>query len=126
MHELAIAEEIVRRIREFSRERGLSGIEAATIKIGALQPVSHESLRFSLGAAVAGTEMEGVRFGLQRVGAVIECRACGNRSPMEEFMLRCPACGGHDVAVVAGKELFIDSIEVAEGEEKGNETTGNG
>ena len=112
MHELAIAENILISVQKFCEEKGIGKIEAVNIKIGVLQQVSSESLLFSLETLTKETELEGVRFNLEKVDAAIECNACGKKSALRDYLLRCPACGQSDVKVCAGKELFIDSIEV--------------
>jgi len=112
VHELAIAENILRNVLKFRDENNITTVEAINIKIGVLQQVSSESLLFSLEILTKGTEMEGARFNIEKVDVVIECNACGKKSALRGFLLRCPACGKSDVKMIAGRELFIDSIEI--------------
>ena len=116
MHELAIAENIVRNVQQLSVEHNINTIEVVNIKIGVLQQVSRESLLFLLEAVTKGTDLEAVRFNLERVDAAIECSTCGRKSNLQGYLLRCPACGKSDVKVRSGNELFIDSIEVPDEE----------
>lgn len=114
MHELAIAENIVRSLRELKEEHKVSIIETVTIKTGVLQQVSHESLRFLLEAITRGTDLEGVQFKLENIDATFECNECGKKSTLQGYPIRCPDCGKPDVTIKAGNQLFIESIEVSD------------
>jgi len=126
MHELALAESVVKSVLNFAAENGIAAVIAVNIKIGVLQQVSRESLLFSLEALSKGTEIEGARFNLEKVKAAVRCNICGEESVLEEYLLRCPACGRSDVKVTAGRTLFIDSIEVPDGAEGRRQKTENG
>ncbi|MDP8248533.1 MAG: hydrogenase maturation nickel metallochaperone HypA [Candidatus Tritonobacter lacicola] len=121
MHELAIAENILRNVLKFRDENSITTVEAINIKIGVLQQVSSESLLFSLETLTKGTELEGARFNLEKVDAAIECNACGKKSILRDYLFRCPACGKSDVKVIAGRELFIDSIEIPDETDDGKD-----
>ena len=43
---------------------------------------------------------------------VIKCRKCGHVFPPEGFYWSCPECQAFEVEITAGKELYIESIEV--------------
>ena len=126
MHELALAESVMKSLLNFKAENGIATVTAVNIKIGVLQQVSCESLLFSLEALSKGTELEGVHFNLEKVKAAVRCDICGEESVLDEYLLRCPACGQSNVRVTAGKKLFIDSIEVPDQTEDRKQKTENG
>jgi hydrogenase nickel incorporation protein HypA/HybF len=51
------------------------------------------------------------------VPAAGRCRSCGAESRLDGFPLTCRACGGWDVAVTAGEELRVESLDLEEEEE---------
>ena len=126
MHELALAESVVKSVLNFKAENDIATVTAVNIKIGVLQQVSRESLLFSLEVLSKGTELEGVQYNLEKVKAAVRCNICGKESVMDGYLLRCPACGQSNVRVTAGKTIFIDSIEVPDHTEDRKQKTGNG
>ena len=48
------------------------------------------------------------------IAARLECTACARGWEIELPVFRCPTCGGADVAIAAGDELEVESIEVEE------------
>lgn len=126
MHELALAERVVKSVLDFKAEKSIPAVAAVNIKIGVLQQVSSESLLFSLEALSKGTELEGARFNLERVKVAVRCDSCGAESVLEKYLLRCPSCGRSDVRVTAGKSVFIDSIEVPDRTEDRRQRSENG
>jgi Zn finger protein HypA/HybF involved in hydrogenase expression len=47
----------------------------------------------------------------------VRCEGCGEEFSLDEPYFLCPACGGRELTVLAGKELLITGLEVEEPEE---------
>jgi hydrogenase nickel incorporation protein HypA/HybF len=109
MHELAIADAIVRIAGVHARERRVTMVE---VRIGRLRQVVPDSLEFAFGLSAEGTPVEGAQLDIVDVPARIACRWCGTESVITEFLLACPSCGSLDAAVVAGEELVVEAIEL--------------
>jgi hydrogenase nickel incorporation protein HypA/HybF len=58
--------------------------------------------------------MEGAELVLEETPATGRCRACGEESRLDGFPLACRECGGHDIEVVAGEELRVESLDLEE------------
>lgn len=108
MHELAIAEAVIRIASDHAAGRKVS---AVFVKVGHLRQVVPSSLEFSFELAAAGTPVDGARLEIEQVPAAGVCRACGSESVLDGFPLSCAACGGLDVEVIRGEELQVDSLE---------------
>jgi len=109
MHELAIAESIVDAVCEKAAGRT---VHRVTIRIGALTAVVPAAMRFCFDLAVEGTVADGAELAIeQRAGAAL-CRGCGATVSLVDAILLCP-CGSADLAVTAGRELQIVSMEVS-------------
>jgi hydrogenase nickel incorporation protein HypA/HybF len=108
MHELSIAQSIVDTVCERARDRR---VHSVTVRIGALTAVVPDAMRFCFTLAVAGTVADGARLDIERRPAVVHCRTCGADGTVPDLILLCP-CGSADVAVTAGRELQILSMEV--------------
>jgi hydrogenase nickel incorporation protein HypA/HybF len=111
MHELAIADSVVRIASAHSRGRRVARVE---LKVGWLRQVVPSALRFSFALVAEGTELEGAELAMEVVPAGGRCRACGFDGPLPELPLRCQACGAFDVDVLRGEELFVDALEIEE------------
>lgn len=111
MHELSIAESVVRIAAEHARGRRVAAVQ---VKIGHLRQVVPSALEFAFELLTEGTELDRAELQIEAVAAAGVCRDCGTESELGSFPLRCPACGGLDLELTAGDELLVDSIELEE------------
>jgi hydrogenase nickel incorporation protein HypA/HybF len=109
MHELAIAEAVIRIASDHAAGRP---VRAVFVKVGQVRQVVPAALRFSFELAAAGTPVAGARLEIEHVPAAGLCRACGHESALEAFPFACAACGGLEVALTRGEELLVDSLEL--------------
>ena len=109
MHELAIAESVVETVTQ--RLPGAT-VTCVHLEIGALSGVVADSIRFCFDLATEGTGLAGARLEITEPPARCRCRACGAEFQPDSPIVLCP-CGSPGVAVLAGEELKIVSVEVA-------------
>lgn len=113
MHELSIAQNIISIVQETMRTRP-GCVKSVHLKIGSLSNVVVESLRFGFETLIAGTELEGARLAVEEPPVVVRCRTCAAETTIEQFELTCASCGGHDLEIIGGDELFVQYIEIEE------------
>jgi hydrogenase nickel incorporation protein HypA/HybF len=111
MHELSIAESIVTIADRHAAGRP---VEAVQVRIGHLRQVVPSALEFAFTLVAQGTALDGARLDVEHVPASGACRDCGAETTVTTFPLCCARCGGLDLEVLAGQELLVDSIELAE------------
>ena len=109
MHELAIAESVVRIAERHADGRRVTKVY---LKVGHLRQVVPSALAFGFELVAQETSVEGAELVLEEVPATGKCRACGSESRLESFPLQCKACGGFDLEIVAGEELYVESLEM--------------
>jgi hydrogenase nickel incorporation protein HypA/HybF len=109
LHELAIADSVV---RIASRHADGRQVTKVYLKVGHLRQVVPSALTFSFDLVAQGTSVEGAELALEEVPATGKCRACGAESRLESFPLQCGTCGGFDLEIVAGEELYVESLEL--------------
>jgi hydrogenase nickel incorporation protein HypA/HybF len=111
MHELSIAESIVRIACRHAAGRP---VELVELKVGHLRQFVPDALAFSFTLVAQGTEVEGAELVMEEVPAAGRCRRCGIESEPAGFPLRCDACGGLDLELLRGEELLVDALVLAE------------
>ena len=109
MHELAIAESVVDTVTQRLPDATVTCVH---LEIGALSGVVADSIRFCFDLATEGTGLAGARLEITEPPARCRCRACGAEFQPDTPIVLCP-CGSADVAVLAGEELKILSVQVA-------------
>lgn len=88
-------------------------VTVVTLHLGVASGAVPEALRFAWDVATAGSALAGSRLDVVRVPLSISCRDCGATGEAPDpIRVRCTACGGRGVDVVAGTELEIASVEV--------------
>jgi hydrogenase nickel incorporation protein HypA/HybF len=111
MHELAIAESVVRIACEHAGERRVAKVE---LKVGHLRQVVPDALAFAFELVAHGTVAEGADLEIEEIPAAGRCRACGSETVMKGFPLQCAGCGSLDVELERGEELLVDALELEE------------
>jgi hydrogenase nickel incorporation protein HypA/HybF len=111
LHELAIAESIVGISARHADGRRVTKVY---LKVGHLRQVVPSALAFGFGLVAQGTPVEGAELEVQQIPAAGLCRDCGEETRLESFPLQCRACGGFDLEILQGEELFVESLEMEE------------
>jgi hydrogenase nickel incorporation protein HypA/HybF len=111
LHELAIAESVV---EISSRHADGRQVTKVYLKVGHLRQVVPSALAFSFELVAQGTPVEGAELEIREVPATGQCRACATESRLESFPLQCGTCGGFDLELIAGEELYVESLEMEE------------
>ena len=111
MHELSLAESVVRIACRHAAGRQITTVE---LRVGHLRQVVPDALAFAFELVAKGTEAEGAELVMVEVPAAGRCRACGSESELPGFPLRCAVCGGLDIELLRGEELLVDALELEE------------
>ena len=109
MHELSIAESVVRIACEHAGGRRVTRVE---LKVGHLRQVVPDALAFGFELVAVGTAAEGAELAIEQVPAAGRCRRCGLESVLPGFPLRCEGCGSLDLELLRGEELLVDCLEL--------------
>jgi len=112
MHEMSIAINIVRTLKDEMELHPGMELKKVTLGIGELSGVEVESLRFSLEFVLAEENWQGVEFEMTKIPLGAKCKECGARFSAESCDFRCPKCGSDKFDIEAGQSVTIDSITV--------------
>lgn len=116
MHEMGIALQIVEIVTaSIPPDARTAQVEKINLKIGKLAAVVPESLRFCFGAAIKDTPLDGAQLAIEEVPVVARCRDCDMQWTINSPAFICEDCQSGSLEIISGRELDIESIEVAEG-----------
>jgi len=114
MHELSIANNIVEIAAEHARQQGGGRVTEVTLRIGRLSCVHEDALRYSFDLVTEGTPLAGASLAVIEVPVRIWCPTCSAEVELPGIQrFACPACGHLSGDIRAGRELDIESIQIA-------------
>jgi hydrogenase nickel incorporation protein HypA/HybF len=112
MHELAVTESILEIALRHASRAGASKIVRLNLVIGQLSSIVDDSVQFYWDIIAKDTSAEGALLNFERIPAELSCRDCHHRYQPGAGDLACPACQSTKIQVVAGREFFIESMDV--------------
>jgi len=111
MHELPIAENLLRLVLEHATRAGVGTVRHVHLAIGALSCAMDESVQFYWDILTRGTRAEGSRLHFRRIPMSFECMDCHHFFEPAAKDFRCPACTSARVRVIAGDDLCLEAID---------------
>jgi hydrogenase nickel incorporation protein HypA/HybF len=107
MHELHLAQDILRKIEEVASSKGqVARVKYAKIQLGATR-FTHLQELLELFADISG----GIRLGIEVLPVKTVCVNCQTEFNPEKLRLDCPKCGATNIQMVSGNELIVTEIE---------------
>lgn len=112
MHELSLIQGVIDTVQQSAAEQGIIRISKVKVVVGKLTMVLPDSLNFAFEALKPHTPLQHASLVIEQRDAVCSCGECRQSFTMDDFYrLTCPRCGGHDIQVQGGDELYIDYYE---------------
>jgi hydrogenase nickel incorporation protein HypA/HybF len=112
MHEMAVTQSLLDIVLKEAANVGAKKVDEVNLVLGELSGLVDDSIQFYFDFMTKGTLAEGAKLNFKRVPARMKCRACGEEFTTAPDEWICPKCSQWQAEVVAGKEFYIDSIEV--------------
>jgi hydrogenase nickel incorporation protein HypA/HybF len=129
MHEWALAEAVLKAASEIAEKENLSEVTEINVKIGELQQVEREILRFAL-QQLKPAKLSNAKFHITRAKTTLKCRNCGNTWQFRKQKLdpaiaeaihfvpeaahtyiKCPRCGSPDFEITVGRGIWLQNIK---------------
>jgi hydrogenase nickel incorporation protein HypA/HybF len=129
MHEWALAEAILAAATQIAQKEQLKEVTEVTIRVGELQDVEPEILKFALGEIKTGL-FKNAEFVLLKAETELKCRVCGTSWQFKKETLdkataeaihfvpeaahtfvKCPKCGSPDFEIASGRGVWLDNIQ---------------
>ena len=87
-------------------------VRKVRVVVGAMRQIVPETLAFAYEVLTKETPLAGTELEIVPVPVKARCRACDWTGPIEDAFFICPTCEAVDLEVLAGMELYLDSIEI--------------
>lgn len=111
MHEMAIVQSVLDIALSAAEKAGAGRVTQINIKMGEYSDVVPAVLRDYFAVAARGTLAQGARIALTRIPVTMRCRSCGWQGPVDKLHICCGGCGGGDLALLTGREFYVESLE---------------
>ena len=112
MHELSITQGMLDIALDKAREARASRITAINLVIGEISNIVDGCIQFYFDFLSRDSIARDAKLSFTRIPMQVRCRSCGFSFSPDKAVWSCPQCRKWDAEIVAGKELYIDSIEV--------------
>ena len=119
MHELAITQSMLDLVLKEAEKAGAKEIGKINLVIGEMTGFVDESVQFYFDFLSKGTIAERAQLSFRMIPATARCRGCDKTYKLKEYEWVCPYCQGNSMEIIAGRELFVESIEVEDYGNKG-------
>ncbi len=113
MHELSLAQGMLRIIDAQRAIDGFDQVLQVRVQIGVLSCVEPDALRFCFEAVRKDTAAAAAELVLEMIPGRGRCCACDLEAEIETHLDPCPACGAYGLAIQGGDDLRVVSLEVA-------------
>ena len=129
MHEWALAEAVIAATQQVAEKEKLKEVREVHIKIGELQQIERDILRFAL-SQLKQSAFKNVKFHITKAKTTLKCRVCGETWLFKEKKLdkrtaeaihfvpevahayiKCPKCGSPDFEICQGRGIWIENIK---------------
>ena len=112
MHQFSIAQNIIDLALAEAEKNNGKRICSLAIKLGKASHIEPESMELCLRAAAQGTIAEQAEIEIKPLALTARCRECGHTAAAQDNELLCSGCGGENLEVLTGSEVFLESLVV--------------
>ena len=124
MHELSMADAIVKTAIDVAEKNNAQEITEVTIEIGKLTLLNPEQLKFMIEVLSENTLIEGAEIVISEIPIEIRCKSCdfiglAHSDDLDHYVsiVKCPQCEGHELEITKGRECNVKTIKIEKEEE---------
>lgn len=119
MHEMGIAMQIIEiATTSIPAEMKGSRVVRVNLRVGKLAAIVPDSLRFCFEIASQDTPLAGAELVIEELPVLARCNDCRFQWTISEPVFVCQKCNSGAIQLLSGRELDIESIELAEKDER--------
>jgi hydrogenase nickel incorporation protein HypA/HybF len=114
MHELSVTQEMLGIALDKAKEVGAKKINRINLVIGEMSGIIDDSVQFYFDFLSEDTVAHKAELSFRRVPTKVKCRNCGHTYSPDSTPWNCPECSQWNAEVIAGREFYIENMEVDE------------
>jgi hydrogenase nickel incorporation protein HypA/HybF len=107
VHEFGVAAGVLETVETRAAGRPVRGIR---LHVGALQRLDRAVFDQAWALITDGGVADGASVDVVEVAVEVRCRGCAGTASGDELITVCPECGAHDLELVHGDDLVLESI----------------
>ena len=111
MHEFGVAAAVLDAVEARAAGRPVSALR---LHVGALQRLDREVFDAAFAMVADGGVADGAALDVVEVAVVVRCRGCTATTTADALVVDCGACGAHDLDLLSGDDLVLESITLTE------------
>jgi hydrogenase nickel incorporation protein HypA/HybF len=111
MHEMAVTESVLNIALSEGKKAGAARITGIRICMGEYSDVVPAVLQEYFAVIAKGTMAQDAAIRFRRTPVTMRCRGCGWQGRVDKLHIRCAQCGGTDLALLSGREFYVESLE---------------
>jgi len=112
MHEVHLVQEIVDKVQEQARAKGVQRVKRVKIRFNRLTSHSGEHVRFSFDIVKKDNGLiKDAALDLTEVAPIVKCLKCGFEFEANQLPEVCPECFALDVEPVNSTEMVLEGFE---------------
>ncbi|MCL2115789.1 MAG: hydrogenase maturation nickel metallochaperone HypA [Methanobrevibacter sp.] len=119
MHELSMADGILKAVLENAQKNEATEVIEVTIEIGKMALINPEQVKFMLDVLSEDTIANKSKFIIEEIPIEIQCSNCGfegkvDGDDLDHYtpIVECPKCENNRVSIINGKDCTVKSIVV--------------
>ena len=112
MHELSLAESILRLIEDAAIEQKFTQVKTVWLEIGQLACVEQESLRFFFAVVTEDSIARQAKLEIIEIAGQAMCDQCHQVTMIAAYHQACPQCDSYALHVTQGDGMRIKELEV--------------
>ena len=112
MHELSVAQSILKIAGARAEEAGARKITRIALDIGELTCINSDNLTFVFDVLKKDTLASDSELVIRRIPLEAKCESCNRTFAVVEYRFSCDTCGSKKVNIVQGNETNLVSLEV--------------
>ncbi len=112
MHELSVTESILEIVTRHAGQAGAQRVTRINLVIGQLASIVDDSVQFYWDILAKDTVADGAQLQFRRIPLEMTCLDCQSHFQPEPDCYACPNCNSSRLQITAGREFFVESIDV--------------
>lgn len=109
MHERSLVKTLLKQVEEILRQHDAEQVTEVRVEVGPLSGVEPLLLSTAFEQLAPKSTAAGASLVIDEVALLGDCKSCGCEFEVNDFVFRCPTCGGN-VRVIRGDELQLVSV----------------